>query len=100
MKIKIEDQKCGIVQLFDSIARDIGYKNAHELNYDCRKINVAKNIQDMFYEYYAQLTKEADKTMPDSEIKVSTTMLLAMCGPKVDEELADNEVEIFEGFIC
>ena len=100
MKIKIAPRKCGVVELFDSIARQMGYINADELNYDCRKINVAKNIQDMFYEFYTQLTKEADDTMPDSDIKVGITMLLAMSGPKVDKNLADDEVEIFEGFIC
>ena len=100
MKIKIAPRKCGIVELFDSVAREMGCKNASELNYDCRHINVAKNIQDMFYEFYTQLAREADNTIPDSDIKVGITMLLAMTGPKVDEDLADNEVEVFEGFIC
>jgi phage gp16-like protein len=100
MKIKIAPRKCGVVELFDSIARQMGYKNASELNYDCTKINVAKNIQDMFYEFYTQLTKEADNTISDSDIRIGITMLLAMSGPKVDENLAENEVEIFEGFIC
>lgn len=100
MKIKIAPQQCGIVQLFDTVAREIGYRNTSELNYDCRKINVAKNIQDMFYEFYTQLVRKADSKMPDSDIQVGITMTLAMSGPKVDETLADNEVEIFEGFIC
>ena len=100
MKIKIAPQQCGIVQLYDRVARQIGYKNTHELNYDCRKINVAKNIQDMFYEYYTKLVRNADSKTPDSDIQIGITMTLAMSGPKVDETLEDNEVEIFEGFIC
>jgi hypothetical protein len=31
---------------------------------------------------------------------MAITMTLAISGPKIDENLADDEVEVFDGFIC
>ena len=36
----------------------------------------------------------------ESDLRMSVSMLLLNYGPKVDESLADDEVEIFNGFIC
>lgn len=71
-----------------------------ELKYDCRKINIAENIQDNFYVYYDNLARETDPTLSENDIKTGITMLLIMSGPKVDNTLKANEVEVFDGFIC
>ena len=93
-------QPCSLIEFYDAIATEMGYDNINDLEYDCRKINIAANIQDNFYSYYTDVAKRNDKTLSDNDIKVGTTILLAMSGPKVDETLKVNEVEIFEGFIC
>ena len=100
MKMTMENKPYGIVSLFDAVAMEMGYPIPDKLKYDCRNINVAKNIQDGFYEYYTALAKDEDPNASETDITISITMTLAMCGPKVDENLADNKVEVFEGFIC
>jgi len=57
---------------------------------DCRKIDIAENIQTLWY-----IT--ADKLGIDS---VSVSMCLLSVGPKVNKDLKDNEICIYEGFIC
>ena len=70
-----------------------------ELKYDCRKINISENIQDNFYVYYDNLARETDPTISENDIKIGITMLLIMSGPKVDNKLNANEVEVFDDFV-
>ena len=97
-KVTVPKNNYGIVELYDTVANAMGYTDTSELEYDCCKINIAKNIQDGIYERYLELGRE--ENLPDEDIRASVTMLLLMSGPKVDENLADNEVEVFDGFIC
>jgi hypothetical protein len=100
MKLTIAEGKYNLVELYDAIASQMGYADTSELHYDCRKVNIAFNIQENMYDYYYEHARETDKTLSDNDIKIGTTMLLIMSGPKVDNDLKANEVEIFEGFIC
>lgn len=97
-KVKVPENNYGIVELYDAVATAMGHADTSELEYDCCKINIAKNIQDGIYEKYLELGRE--ENLPDDDVRSSVTMLLLMSGPKVDENLADNEVEVFDGFIC
>lgn len=98
MKITlINPTPCAITELFDNVAGEMGYYSAKN-QYDCRHINIAPNLQDNFYAYYTTLATA--EGISESDARVGTTMLLAMCGPKVDESLKANEVEVFDGFIC
>lgn len=65
-------------------------------SYDCRKINVARNIQDGFFEYYKE---QDDGRTKESALMSQIALLLLNYGPKVDEALNNNEVELFDGFI-
>ena len=98
MKLTIPENNYGVVELFDAVAKAMGYADVSKLEYDCCKVNVAKNIQDGIYERYMELGRE--EKLPEEDVRASITMLLLMSGPKVDENLADNEVEVFDGFIC
>lgn len=100
MKHKVLHKNYSIIELYETVAMEMGYTNTKELQFDCRKINVAKNIQEGFYAYYAELAKITDPHVSETEVRVEITMLLAMGGPKVNEDLADYEVEVFDGFIC
>ena len=100
MKIKIPYEPCSLIELYDRVATEMGHGDPSVFTYDCRKINVAENIQDGFYEFYDKVAREKDSTLSTSDIKAGITILLAMSGPKVDKTLKANEVEIFEGFIC
>lgn len=100
MKISVSLAPCGIATLFDAVAKAMGIKPTINTQYDCRKINVAPNIQDNFYEFYSSNAKVINPTTSETDIRVGITMLLAMSGPKVDTALKANEVEVFDGFIC
>lgn len=100
MKLKVFHKDYSIVELYETVAMEMGYANTKELQFDCRKINVAKNIQDGFYAYYTELDKLIDPSANETDMRANITMMLAIAGPKVDEDLADDEVEVFDGFIC
>ena len=100
MKVKVPNQPYGLIEYYNAVAMDMGYTDTSELNYDCRHINVSANIQDRFYEYYTKLARETTPNANMTDVRTSITMILAINGPKVDETLADNEIEIFQGFIC
>ena len=100
MKLIVPQKNYSVIELYESAAKEMGYTNTKELQFDCRKINVAKNIQDGFYAYYTELDKGIDPNASETDMRASVTMLLAIAGPKVDESLTDNEVEVFDGFIC
>ena len=108
MKLKLNiTEPCGLTALYEMAAKEhihqlfngnVKAVDFSEYKFDCRKICVANNIQDMFYDYYEKIAREEDNTLTDNDIKIGITMLLAMSGPKVNEDLVDNEVEIFDGF--
>ena len=100
MKFTVPHKDYSIIELYEAAAKEMGHTNTKEIQFDCRKINVAKNIQDGFYAYHTELCKEIEPHMSEKEIQAQITVILAIGGPKVDESLADNEVEIFDGFIC
>lgn len=100
MKLTVLHKNYSIIELYETVAKEMGYVDTKELQFDCRKINIAKNIQDGFYTYYTELAKITDPYVSETEVQVEITMLLAMGGPKVDENLTDDEVEVFDGFIC
>lgn len=99
MKLLISETKCSLTEFYDKAAREIGFISVDNLVYDCRHINISKEIQDNFFEYYKELAKEKDPYISDNDIQISTTMLLAMAGPKVDVNLKENEIEVFDDFI-
>lgn len=100
MKLTIPKGNYSITNLYDTVATEMGYTNTTELEYDCTEINIAENIQDGIYQYYSDYAKEVGSTSSETDIRTATTMILAISGPKVDKELRENEVEVFEGFIC
>ena len=100
MKLTIQNKPCGLIAFYDAVATEMGYTGTSELHYDCRKINVAENIQDSFYDYYTANAKETNPNANMTDVQISITMILAIKGPKVDKTLKANEVEVFDGFIC
>lgn len=95
MKVKVPRKNYGITELYDAVAAAMGYGDVSKLNYDCREINVARNIQDGFFQHYRETIPHSSET----DLKMSVSMILLNYGPKTDEELEDYEVEVFAGFI-
>ena len=100
IKLTIPEKNYGLVELYEAVAKEMGYLIPDKLHYNCCKVNVAPNIQDGFYAHYLELIKAEDPYMPEHEARCQITMLLAISGPKADKDLKANEVEVFEGFIC
>lgn len=95
MKVKVPRKNYGITELYDVVATIMGYGDVSKLHYDCREINVARNIQNGFFAHYRETIPHAN----ESELKMSMGMLLLNYGPKTDDTLEDYEVEVFAGFI-
>lgn len=95
MKIKIPHKNYSIVELYDTVASIMG-RETENLQYDCRHINVAENIQQGFFDYY----RETNPHLSEYDLKSGVCTLLLMSGPKTDSQLEDDTVEIFDGFIC
>ena len=87
-----------IPELYDAIAAELGYNISNKaIRYDCRKVCISENIQNMLWEAYEMKNPQAffiDKERASLEV----TRLLQLCGPKVDHSLPDNTVRTQEGF--
>lgn len=82
--------KVGLGEFYKNVATLLGHTETDTTKYDCREITVANNIQEAWFDYY-----RTEHNAQDYEI----AMLLLCSGAKVDENLKDNEVEVFNGFI-
>ena len=85
MKTTIAEFKGTIQGLYERIDFRM---NAHADMYNCTKLEVAENIQTNIFDYYI------DGGVPEEDI----AMMWVCYGPKVNRELADNEVDIQDGF--
>jgi len=96
MRLKVPKKNYGVTELYDAVATTMGYRDVSKLNYDCREINVARNIQDGFFAYYKETIPHSSET----DLKMSVSMILLNYGPKTDDNLEDYEVEVSDKFIC
>jgi hypothetical protein len=95
MKLKVPKKNYSVVELYDTVAKAMGYQDVSKLNYDCREINCATNIHDGFFNYY----REASPHVSEMDLKMSVSMILLNYGPKMDAALEDYEVEVTNKFI-
>ena len=88
-----------LLQFYEIIGRELGFDtNDKTIRYDCRKIEIAKNIQDIFYSAYEMAYPDAFAGSY-SQAVTEVTMILALSGPKVNHDLTNNTVSIEEDFI-
>lgn len=78
-----------ITDIYDFTAMKLGH-DYNKCRYDCRKIEVAPSIADAVEEYYKRKF---------SDYKQQFGMDWVCYGPKVNESLPKDTVEIEEGFI-
>lgn len=84
MKIRLRMKPETVSAFYYAIAEALGYEPS-ECVYDCTKIEVSPERQTVIEGLY-----------PDP---VSFAMTWANLGPKVNEDLAGNEVDIHDGFL-
>ena len=89
MKVIIDTQVTGIVDLYDAVAKTLG-KDPDKCHYDCTKIKCAKNFFNEIEEEYKKLHPHA--------CEGEFGMQWCCYGPKAVDELKSGEVEIEDGF--
>lgn len=80
------------------VAECMGYEGAEIESYDCTKIWVAENVQDAIMEAYREEFPTVYAKYP-IDVDQEIMSILAICGPKVNEKLSDNQVKVEAGFI-
>jgi hypothetical protein len=84
------DYETSLGKFYTNVANSLGHKESSTTQYDCRKIEISENIQSKWYQLWAE---QFDAT------PIQITQLLLMSGPKVNPDLKDDEVLIYEDFI-
>ena len=98
VKLSESDYFCGLQECYENIARKAGYLPKDISRYDCRHVNVSKNIQDAWYAYYKDQAKASNPDRAEADILREITMLLLLCGAKVQADLPDSAAWIEKGF--
>lgn len=89
IQVQDTDYENGITQFYERAAELAGEVAGKDDKFDCRRIEIAGNIQDKFFEYYEANGYGNDDIMT----------LLLMVGPKVNPELNRNEVIVQDNFV-
>lgn len=84
-----KEANCELGEFYKNVGKHL-MNNIMGHMFDCRHIEISKEIQDLFYDYY-----KTNYNAADWEI----TMMLAMSGPKTNENLTGYEVEVDDKFM-
>ena len=99
LTLSATDFQDGLVPTYENIARKTGYTVTDKTQFDCRKLDVAGNIQDEWIRYYHDRTQAEHPNLSEYDINQNIMSLLLNCGAKVSPMLSDNEVLIYPGFL-
>lgn len=99
LTLSTTDFQNGLVPTYENIARKSGYAVTENTQYDCRKLDIAGNIQDEWMRFYHDRTKAAHPDLSEHDINANIMSLLLNCGAKVSPMLSDNEVLLYPGFL-
>ena len=93
MRINLTKEECytDIVSFYDVISKKLGLKLGKDAQFDCRKINVTKAVQDEIMRYYKE----------EKYLTTSALVMLMVCyAPKADlKPEEDFFVELDDGFV-
>ena len=88
----------GLMKTYENAARKSGYPITEQTMYDCRKLDVAKNVQDAWISFYHDDALDRSPDLAESDVNQKVMSLLLNYGAKVSPLLSDNEVLIHPGF--
>lgn len=91
LRVKLGAQPHSITNLYDMVAVLLG-QDSEKCHYDCTKLEVSTDIVDAIEATYRD---GAD----NDDWKMTFGMHWCCFGPKVNEELPKNTVEVYDGFI-
>lgn len=81
-----------LAAFYKKVAEEFQMPVEEGYGFDCRKIWIAANIREQWYE---QFEREHGETQ-----RWEINMRLCMSGPCVEQYLREDEVEVEEGWIC
>lgn len=81
-----------LAAFYGKVAEEFQISVGENEEFDCTKIQIAPNIQEQWHEQFEREYGEKERW--------KINMLLCMSGPRVNQKLCDNEVEIEENWIC
>ena len=103
MKILIEvtkdDLKDGMVKAYENFAKKGRFRVLETSIFRCTRIEVSKEVDDYFWEYYRKKAKENNKNMTDEEITGAIAMLMLQNGAKRNESLKPWTVTMEDDFV-
>lgn len=99
IEAKLIDIKDGIAKAYERIALRAGYAVYDNTTFDCRYIEVSKEIDDYFWKYYKDEAFKENPNADEEEVKMTIAMLMLQYGAKRNEDLKPWAVKIEEGFV-
>lgn len=88
-----------VFQLYMTVGTRLGYQSdSDHVYFDCCKLNIAQNIQNNIFAAYRKENAAAFGASPE-EFNRCVAGLLLRSGPKVNDALPDNAVEVMPGFV-
>ena len=97
-KAKLKEMNEGIQQAYENWAKRTGYEVTENTLFDCRCIEVSKEVDDYFWKWYTDKAMEENPRIEEDEVKTSLAMMFVCYGAKRNEELEPWTVDIQEGF--
>ena len=81
-----------LIDLYDTVAEKLGHKPGRNIDYDCKKIDVTKNVLEMVTDYYK-------KEIGTDNFQIGA--LYVCYGPKacVDSDYGEYVAIVHDGFI-
>lgn len=96
--VTLKDIENGYPKAYENIARKAGIEVNDKTRFDCRYIEVSKEIDDYFWKYYEDVAYEKNPNADSGDVQMSISMLMLQYGAKRNEDLKPWTVEIEDGF--
>lgn len=95
---KLKEISEGMSKAYENWAKRAGYNVTNRTIFDCRMVEVSKEIDEYFWKYYRDQAKEKNKNIEEDEITRTLAMTMLCYGAKKNENLKSWTVKIQEGF--
>ncbi len=99
IEVKLDDLKEGMAKAYENFAKRAGFKVTEETRFDCRYIEVSKEIDEYFWKYYKEQAYEENPNADEKEVRMTIAMLMLQYGAKRNEELKPWTIKIEEGYV-
>jgi hypothetical protein len=99
IKTTLEDMNEGISMAYENWAKKAGFEVNENTKFDCREIEVSKEIDDYFWKWYTDEAIKKNPNIDENEIQSSLAMMFVCYGAKRNETLKPWTLEIKEGFV-